>query len=184
MNSATTLVITVLTTLGLAACGGNEASPTDDVGAAVEAHADEATAEEAPPAEPTITEKAEEAPVTVPVPEDVAAAPADATKTPSGLAYKVLTPGSGADHPTPSSKVTVHYSGWTTDGKMFDSSVTRGQTISFPLNGVIAGWTEGVQLMVPGDSYRFWIPEEMAYKGSPGKPAGMLVFDVELLEIQ
>ena len=117
-------------------------------------------------------------------PADVAAPSADATTTASGLAYKVIKKGEGTDHPGETSKVSVHYTGWTTDGKMFDSSISRGQPATFPLNRVIAGWTEGVQLMVPGDSYRFWIPEEMAYKGSPGKPAGMLVFDVELLEIQ
>ena len=117
-------------------------------------------------------------------PADVAAPPADATTTASGLAYKVIKKGEGTDHPSETSKVSVHYTGWTTDGKMFDSSVSRGQPATFPLNRVIAGWTEGVQLMVAGDSYRFWIPEEMAYKGSPGKPAGMLVFDVELLEIK
>ena len=115
-------------------------------------------------------------------PADVAAPPADATTTASGLAYKVLKAGGGEGHPTATTKVTVHYSGWTTDGKMFDSSVSRGQPASFPLNGVIAGWTEGLQLMSKGDSYRFWIPEELAYKGMPGRPAGMLVFDVELLE--
>ncbi|MFT5681458.1 MAG: FKBP-type peptidyl-prolyl cis-trans isomerase [Myxococcota bacterium] len=117
-------------------------------------------------------------------PPDVAAPPSAATKTPSGLAYTVLKKGDGSAHPGETDKVSVHYTGWTTDGKMFDSSISRGQPATFPLNRVIAGWTEGVQLMVAGDSYRFWIPEEMAYKGSPGKPAGMLVFDVELLEIQ
>jgi peptidylprolyl isomerase len=67
---------------------------------------------------------------------------------------------------------------------MFDSSVMRGSTTTFPLDKVIAGWTEGVQLMKVGDTYRFWIPEEMAYKGSPGKPQGMLVFDVTLVSIK
>ena len=80
--------------------------------------------------------------------------------------------------------MTVHYSGWTTDGKLFDSSVTRGKTISFPLKGVIAGWTEGLQLMVAGEKRRFWIPEELAYKGAPGAPQGTLVFDVELISFQ
>ncbi len=118
------------------------------------------------------------------VPEDVAAPPKDAKKTKSGLSYKVLTAGTGTTHPSATSVVQVHYSGWTTDGKMFDSSVARGQPASFPLNRVIAGWTEGLQLMVVGEKTRFWIPENLAYKGQPGKPAGMLVFDVELLEVQ
>jgi peptidylprolyl isomerase len=116
-------------------------------------------------------------------PADVAAPPADAKKTESGLAYKVLTPGGGGDHPSATSKVQVHYTGWTTDGKMFDSSVMRGQPATFPLNGVIKGWTEGLQLMTKGEKTRFWIPEDLAYGGRPGKPAGMLVFDVELLDI-
>jgi FKBP-type peptidyl-prolyl cis-trans isomerase len=115
-------------------------------------------------------------------PADVKAAPADSKKTPSGLAYKVLQPGVGARHPKPSDKVTVHYSGWTTDGKMFDSSVVRCAPIDFPLDQVIAGWTEGVQLMVEGEKARFWIPQALAYKGQ-SPPYGMLVFDVELMKI-
>jgi len=125
--------------------------------------------------------QAPEQPVT---PPDVAAAPKDAKKTASGLAYKTLKPGTGKVHPKAESFVEVHYSGWTTDGKMFDSSVTRGEPAEFPLNGVIAGWTEGVQLMTEGQKVRFWIPEELAYKGKPGRPQGMLVFDVELLKIK
>jgi len=117
-------------------------------------------------------------------PPDVAAPPADAQKTKSGLAYKVIKPGTGTVHPKGSSTVTVNYTGWTTDGKMFDSSVTKGKPISFPLNQVIPGWTEGVQLMVEGEKTRFWIPQRLAYDGQAGAPAGMLVFDVELLSIQ
>jgi len=77
----------------------------------------------------------------------------------------------------------VHYTGWTTDGKMFDSSYLRNEPSTFGLTGVIAGWTDGLQVMTPGDRVRFWIPEEMAYKGQAGKPQGMLVFEIELLEI-
>ena len=119
----------------------------------------------------------------IPAPSDVAAAPADAETTASGLASKVLEAGSGSTHPTATSNVTVHYTGWTTDGRMFDSSVTRGQPATFPLNGVIRGWTEGVQFMVVGEKRRFWIPEELAY-GGRRDPRGMLVFDVELIAIQ
>ena len=140
------------------------------------------TAEETPEAVETVVEEAPP-PETVEAPADVAAAPADATVTESGLAYKVLTAGSGAK-PGKYDKVTVHYSGWTTDGEMFDSSVTRGEKSSFPLNRVIAGWTEGLQLMSIGEKTRFWIPVELAYDNAPGKPAGMLVFDVELFEIE
>lgn len=115
-------------------------------------------------------------------PADVAAAPADAEKTRSGLAWKVLQAGTGTKHPGKYSEVTVHYSGWTTDGQMFDSSVTRGAPATFPLDQVIEGWTEGVQLMVVGEKRRFWIPERLAYKGRD--PKGMLVFDVELIAIK
>jgi peptidylprolyl isomerase len=117
-------------------------------------------------------------------PDDVAAPPADAEKTASGLASKILTPGKGTTHPAKTDLVTVHYSGWTADGKMFDSSMTRGKPATFPLDKVIAGWTEGVQLMVAGEKRRFWIPEELAYKGKEGRPAGMLVFDVELISFK
>ncbi len=121
------------------------------------------------------------------IPEDVAATPEDAQKTESGLAYKVLTKGEGGDKPVAASNVTVHYSGWETSGEMFDSSVTRGETTSFPLGNVIPGWTEGLQLMSKGDKFRFWIPEGLAYgpkvEGS-GRPGGLLVFDVELVDFQ
>jgi peptidylprolyl isomerase len=117
-------------------------------------------------------------------PPDVKAPPADAMKTASGLAYKVLRPGTGIRKPSARSRVTVHYTGWTTDGKMFDSSVVKGAPATFPLDDVIAGWTEGVQLMVEGERTRFWIPESLAYKGERGQPRGMLVFDVELIRIE
>jgi FKBP-type peptidyl-prolyl cis-trans isomerase len=120
----------------------------------------------------------------IPAPADVSAPPADATTTSTGLASKVLKPGTGTNHPTGRSRVRVHYSGWTTDGKMFDSSVARNEPISFGLNQVIPGWTEGVQLMVEGETRRLWIPEKLAYAGAPGAPKGMLVFDVELIKIE
>ena len=122
-----------------------------------------------------------ERPVT---PPDVAAPPADATKTESGLAYKVLRTGIGAVHPKRSSTVVVHYSGWTVDGNQFDSSVLRGQPAEFQLTQVIRGWTEGLQLMVEGEKTRFWIPSNLAYGNDKTKPQGMLVFDVELIDIK
>jgi FKBP-type peptidyl-prolyl cis-trans isomerase len=115
-------------------------------------------------------------------PADVKAPPADAKKTPSGIAYKVLKEGVGGRHPRANSEVTVHYTGWTTDGKMFDSSVVRGQPSTFGLDGVIAGWTEGLQLMFEGEKTRFWIPEKLAYEGKKA-PYGLLVFDIELVKI-
>ena len=125
----------------------------------------------------------------LPAPPDVAAPPADAQRTASGLASKVLSPGTGTDHPGQNDAVKVNYTGWTTDGKMFDSSVApmqpgrKPEPITLSLGHVIPGWTEGLQLMVVGEKRRFWIPQELAYAGKPGAPAGMLVFDVELLDI-
>ena len=106
--------------------------------------------------------------------------------TASGLQYKVLTKGTGTLHPTAKSSVKVHYHGTLIDGSVFDSSVDRGQPISFGLNQVISGWTEGVQLMVEGDKFRFYIPSELAYgnRGAGKIPAGsLLIFDVELIAI-
>ena len=134
------------------------------------------TPPQAPPPKP--------APAPLPAPPDVAAPPKDATTLPSGLAFKVLQPGTGTTKPATSDLVTVHYTGWTTDGKMFDSSYSRNAPSSFPLDRVIKGWGEGVQLMVVGEKTRFWIPQNIAYKGQAGSPAGMLVFDVELIAIR
>lgn len=117
-------------------------------------------------------------------PPDVKAPPKDATVEKDGLATKVLTKGTGTTHPTATSRVQVQYAGWTTDGKMFDSSYARGEPASFALNAVIPGWTEALQLMVEGEKRRIWVPEKLAYAGKPGAPAGMLVFEVELLKIQ
>ncbi len=125
-----------------------------------------------------------EAPKPPDTPKDVAKIPKNAKKTESGLASRVLSKGTGKEHPGATSVVTVHYSGWTTDGKIFDSSVTRGAPATFGLNQVIPGWTEGLQLMVVGETRRIWIPEDLAYKGRAGRPAGMLVFDIELLKIK
>jgi FKBP-type peptidyl-prolyl cis-trans isomerase len=123
------------------------------------------------------------APPSIPAPPDVAAPPADAQTTASGIASKVLTPGTGTDHPKPGDAVKVHYTGWTTDGKMFDSSVARNRPVVLPLDRVIAGWSEGLQLMVVGEKRRLWIPAKLAYEGKPDRPQGMLVFDVELIDI-
>lgn len=105
---------------------------------------------------------------------------------PSGLQYLVLQEGSGA-HPTAAHKVTCHYHGTLIDGKIFDSSVQRGQPATFPLSQVIAGWTEGVQLMQVGSKFRFFIPSQLGYGsrqvGSDIGPNSALIFDVELLAI-
>jgi peptidylprolyl isomerase len=114
-------------------------------------------------------------------PADVAQPPSEARLTPSGLVFRTLRAGTGTKHPTRRSHVNVHYTGWTLDGKLIDSSVLRNSFESFRLDDVIKGWSEGIQLMVQGEKTRFWIPEKLAYRGERGKPAGMLVFDVELL---
>jgi FKBP-type peptidyl-prolyl cis-trans isomerase len=119
-------------------------------------------------------------------PEDVQAPPADAEFTSSGLASRVIQSGTGTLHPAPADTVRVQYSGWRTDGMLFDSTYNRGGRPSeFAVNEVIRGWTEGLQLMVEGEFRRFWIPSELAYGDNPtgGRPAGDLTFDVELLEI-
>jgi peptidylprolyl isomerase len=114
-------------------------------------------------------------------PADVAKPGPEAEVRPSGLAFRILRKGAGAQHPKKRDTVNVHYTGWTTDGKLFDSSILRRTPAALRLDEVIKGWTEGIQLMVKGDRVRFWIPEKLAYKGEEGKPAGTLVFDVELL---
>jgi peptidylprolyl isomerase len=118
-------------------------------------------------------------------PADVAAPPPDAEKTRSGLAFKVLKPGTGTVRPKGNSKVTVHYTGWMPDGTIFDSSVIKGQPATFSLGDVIKGWSEGVQLMVVGEVRRLWIPGHLAYDAieKAGVPKGPLVFEVELIAI-
>ena len=109
-------------------------------------------------------------------------------ETASGLQYQILHKGEGEsdEHPTATSKVKVHYHGTLLDGSVFDSSVERGSPISFGLNQVIRGWTEGVQLMTVGDKFKFFIPSNLGYGDSAAgkiKPGSLLIFEVELLEI-
>lgn len=110
------------------------------------------------------------------------------TTTESGLQYEVLKKGKGTDKPKPKDTVTTHYHGTLIDGTVFDSSVDRGEPVSFPVNGVIKGWTEALQLMSVGDKYKLYIPSELAYgnRGAGEKigPGAALVFEVELLEIE
>ncbi|WP_286238731.1 FKBP-type peptidyl-prolyl cis-trans isomerase [Neptuniibacter halophilus] len=105
--------------------------------------------------------------------------------TSSGLQYKVLESGSGESHPIATSRVKVHYHGTLIDGRVFDSSVERGEPIEFGLNQVIRGWTEGLQLMVVGEKTRLFIPADLAYGDSAAgiiTPGSTLIFDVELLD--
>lgn len=112
----------------------------------------------------------------------------DVTVTASGLQYTHLTNGEG-EHPTAASTVTVHYRGTLIDGTEFDSSYKRGEPISFPLGGVIKGWTEGLQLMKSGGKTKFFIPQELAYGANPNPngpipPYAALIFEVELISFQ
>lgn len=121
----------------------------------------------------------------LPAPANVSGIPDDATTTDSGLAYMTLEDADTKESPTINDDVTVHYTGWTADGSMFDSSVLRGEPTTFPLGRLIKGWQEGIPLMTVGDVYRFWIPARLAYGENPreGAPQGMLVFDIELIAI-
>lgn len=188
MFSRTPVFVVLLVALfALAACDSDSAVPAEPIEPAEETELTEDEMEQAieeaeEEEEMKEDERAAAGDDALAAPDDVAAPPEDAEVTASGLASKVLTEGTGDTNPTATSRVTVHYTGWTTDGERFDSSVARGTPATFALNQVIAGWTEGVQLMVVGETRRFWIPEELAYQGRRA-PHGMLVFDVELIEI-
>ena len=125
-------------------------------------------------------------PPPIPPPPNVAAPPADAVTTASGIASKVLFAGLGRSHPTLQNRVTVHYTGWTTDGKMFETTFYRNGPATFEVGKVVPGWIETLQLMVKGEKRRVWIPGDLAYDklSLPNKPKGMLVFEIELLDIK
>lgn len=91
--------------------------------------------------------------------------------------------GNGTSRPAPGDRVEIHYSAWTIDGTLFDSSIARGQPATLPLDRLIPGWAEGLGLLSEGDKAIFWIPEQLAYRGEPGGPPGALVYEVELLRI-
>jgi FKBP-type peptidyl-prolyl cis-trans isomerase len=115
-------------------------------------------------------------------PDNLRLPPATATRTASGLRYIVLQRGKSETRPSPGSTIVIDYTGWDFKGMMFDSSLPRGEPSRFPLKNLIQGWQEGVLLMSPGDTFRFWIPGNLAYDGSPGgdTPKGKLVFDITL----
>ena len=116
-------------------------------------------------------------------PKNLKRAPKDAETLSTGLQWLPLTEAKGEDRAKEDSEVVVRYAGWTTDGRCFDFT-GEGETFSTRLNQVIPGWTQGIRLLAPGQKGRFWIPQDMAYKGARGKPKGTLVFDVELVEIR
>ena len=116
-------------------------------------------------------------------PEHLTVPPPEATRTRSGLSWVQLKPGTGVARPGRRSKVVVNYHGWTTEGRLFDSTALRGKPSEFRLDSVIAGWTEGMQMMTAGEIRRFWVPAKLAYEKQDG-PQGMLIFDIELLEVK
>jgi len=178
--------------LVLAACGGAPAVQPSLPGTELAPEASAAAAEskvnqvDVRPAERTAHAPARKTPAAARIgtdaPSDVSGPPATAEASPSGLRWKVLERGDGGKVGEAAS-VVVHYSGWTTDGKLFDSSVKRGEPLEISLRSVIRGWTEGVGDMQPGEIRRLWIPEALAYQGKEGAPKGMLVFDVELVAL-
>jgi peptidylprolyl isomerase len=117
-------------------------------------------------------------------PQGVGEIPADATRSESGLAWRVLENGTGTDHPVGTSVVDIVYTAWTADGEVFESSVLRGGPETIGLKQLLPGWIEGMKLMVEGERRLFWIPEDLAYRGQSHRPAGMLVVDVTLVQIR
>lgn len=120
-------------------------------------------------------------------PGDLKHPPSTATMTPSGVALQVLTRGEGTTHPSASSRVSLHYSAWTAEGKLFETTVTTGHPGTFVMGNLLPGWREGVESMVVGEKTRLWIPAALAYGEKPPSrkvPAGNLVLDVQLLGIE
>src|SRR4029453_7430395 len=120
----------------------------------------------------------------VPAPADLANPPAEALRSPSGLISRIVTPGTGTEAPQESDFVTVHSTGWTSEGRLFDSSYARSMPRLFALNRVMPGWRECVLLMRVGEIRRCWVPQELAFNGQAGRPAGTVVFDIELLDVR
>lgn len=113
-------------------------------------------------------------------------APKTAVRTASGLAYRVLTPGTGSAHPSLSSRPRIRFSGWMKDGTLFASTEAAKSPAVFSMSDVILGWREGLALMVPGEKVRFWIPGKLAFGDKPrrgGQPWGDLVYDLELVDL-
>src|SRR5678816_4165434 len=120
-----------------------------------------------------------QAPATPPpdiLPTSELAVPTDGDKSSTGLVSKLVRRGNSSEKPGPTDIVTVHYTGWSSDGRLFDSSVVRGPASTFPLDKVMAGWRECVQLMTLGEKRRCWVPENLAYKGQAGRPKGCLLY--------
>jgi FKBP-type peptidyl-prolyl cis-trans isomerase len=125
-------------------------------------------------------QKAEGLPV---APDDLASIPDDAERSESGLAWRVLREGTQDKKPTPASTISMSYTAWTPDGQVYTSTAKQGTPRSTTLGGVIPGLREGLLMMKLGEKRRLWIPPELAYLGQPGRPQGILVYDVELVAI-
>ena len=164
------LAALTLALLGLPACGGANVEAPEPTHVEF-ANPDRRESPRAP------------AELSVAPPPDVAAPPADALRTESGLASRILRPGVGDERPSNADVVIVRYTGWTTDGRVFDSTLPTGVVRAFPLSAVFPGWAEGLRLMQSGERRRLWIPEALAYRGRRA-PFGMLVYDVELVGIE
>jgi FKBP-type peptidyl-prolyl cis-trans isomerase len=121
-----------------------------------------------------------------PTPRHLKKAPRSAHKLPSGLAIEVLQKGTADQHPAGNSQVRLHYSGWTADGRLFQSTVMANHPAVFPMSAVIAGWREALSTMVTGDKVRLWVPQALAYGEKPrrGQPRGDLVYELELLSFK
>jgi len=117
-------------------------------------------------------------------PKEVAEIPADATRSESGLAWRVLQAGTGSEHPIDTAVVEMVYTAWTTDGEVVESSTLRGGPDTVGIKRLVPGWTEGMKLMVEGERRMFWIPEDLTYGGASHRPSGMLVVDVTLVQIR
>lgn len=113
-------------------------------------------------------------------PADVAAPPVDAVTTSTGLAYRILAKGSHGNRPSPTARVMVNYTGWTTDGTIVAGAPIGTDPVTVDLGKVMPGWREALSLMEPGDKFRFWIPPRLALEGERDKPQGMLVYDIYL----
>jgi len=116
-------------------------------------------------------------------PLDLKTPPADAIKTATGVTVKVLKAGTGTAHPTPTDRVKVHYTGWSVDGRLIDSSIPRATPGEYVVGKLMPGWADALQTMTTGERARVWIPVERAFRNEPGRPQGELVFDLELLEV-
>lgn len=173
-----TLVPSLISCL-LIGCGGSTLPPAD---AENTSGPQAGTSENPPPPRPDTP-----ASLGIPAPSDVGAAPPGSQCTSSGLCLRILVaPRADGASPGPEDQVDVHYTGWRKNGEMFDSSIPRGESITFPVGAVIEGWTEALQLMKEGGTYRIWIPAALAYGDAPEHPeapAGQLTFDVELIQV-